>query len=127
MRPIKLTKQTAVKLIRRVCPVPVSAIVGPGGDGTVARFTVSVGSGDLRIVCENDWFDRNGCIRLTVSDAFGGGCMVMYFDPKTLERNFLEEDRIKRKETVEERRNWVAEIGPDKAHELVDQYWEESC
>ncbi len=122
MKPIKLTKQTAVKLIRRVCPVPASTIIGPEGDGSAVRFTAPIGSIGLEIVCENDWFDRNGYIKLTISDTCDGGCMVMYFDPETLVRDFREEDRAKTQEIDAARRKWITGLGPKRAHEMVDRY-----
>lgn len=62
-KPVKLTKKTATMLIQRVFPtVPKAIISGPTGDGGAVRFTAETAPAHgLEIVCENDWFNHNGC------------------------------------------------------------------
>lgn len=122
-KPVKLTKKTATMLIRRFFPVSLNLTCQKSEDGGAVRFTASTGPEGLEIVCENDWFNHNGCIRLTISDPSGGSCLTMYFSPNTFERDYSAEEYDKRESAREARETWVAEVGRDMAHKLVDQYW----
>ncbi len=120
---MKLTKKTAVMLIQRVIPLSLKLISGPTGGNGAVRFTALTGPEGLEITCENDWLTHNGCIKLTISDTSGGSCLTMYFSPNTFERNYSEEEFDKKEAAREARERWVAEVGKEQAHKLVDQYW----
>lgn len=122
-KPCKLTRTNAVKLMRRVIPVPVNTIRGGAYKTGAVRYTAPVGSEGLEIKVENDWFTRNGCIKLTISDNSGGNCLTMYFSPNTFERDFSAEEFDKKEAAADARKKWVQEIGPERAHKLVDLYW----
>ncbi len=97
MKTVQLTRETAVKLIQRTISIPEWMIVGPcePGYNDVIFFTAKPGNSlDLKIVCENDGYERNGRIKLTISDRRSEGCIVMYFDPDTLERDLEAEKRL---------------------------------
>lgn len=122
-KPCKLTRTSAVKLMRRVIPVPMNLISGPTGNNGAVIFSAPVGPEGLEIKVENDWFTRNGCIKVTVHDTSGGSCMTMYFSPNTFERDFSAEEFDKKEAAADARKKWVQEIGPEQAHKLVDLYW----
>ena len=122
-KPCKLTRTSAVKLMRRVIPVPMNLINGPTGNNGTVIFTAPVGPEGLEIKVENDWFTRNGCINLTISDTSGGSCLTMYFSPNTFERDYSAEEFDKKEAAADARKKWVQEIGPEQAHKLIDQYW----
>ncbi len=94
MKATQLTKETAVKLIQRTIPVPEWTISGPNKDGERRYFYTSVApSFDLEVVCEED---QSGCFKLTLSDRHDSeSCIVMYFDPDTLERDWEAEQRAR--------------------------------
>lgn len=123
MKPVKLTKKTAVMLIQRVIPMSPKLISGGAGNNGAVRFTAPVGPEGLEITCENDWFTHNGCIGVTISDTSGGAHMTMYFSPNTFERDFSAENFDKKEAAREAREKWVQEIGREQAHKLVDLYW----
>ena len=91
-KPCKLTKKTALTLIQRVIPMSPKLISGPTGNNGAVIFSAPVGPEGLEIKVENDWFTRNGCIKLTISDNSGGNCLTMYFSPNTFERDFSAEE-----------------------------------
>lgn len=63
---VKLTKRTAWELISRIFPrLNISKDTTPPD---VVIFRASTGPAGLEIRCENDWFNHNGRIRLTLSD-----------------------------------------------------------
>lgn len=123
MKPVKLTKKTAVMLIQRVIPLSPKLISGGAGNNGAVRYSAPVGPEGLEIKVENDWFTRNGCIKLTISDNSGGNCLTMYFSPNTFERDFSAEEFDKKEAAADARKKWVQEIGPERAHKLVDLYW----
>lgn len=123
MKPCKLTRTNAVKLMRRVIPVPVNLISGGAYETGAIRYTAPVGPEGLEMACENDWFTHNGCIKLTISDKSGGSCLTMYFSPNTFQRDYSAEDFDKKEAAADARKKWVQEIGPEQAHKLVDLYW----
>lgn len=47
----------------------------------------------LILVCENDWKDGCGKIRLSICDGATDQCIVQYYDPDTLARDFEMEAR----------------------------------
>ena len=122
-KPCKLTKKTATMLIQRVIPMSPKLISGPTGNNGAVIFTAPVGPEGLEIKVENDWFTRNGCIKLTISDNSGGNCLTMYFSPNTFERDFSAEEFDKKEAAADARTKRVQEIGPERAHKLVDLYW----
>jgi len=123
-KPVKLTKKTATTLIQRVFgTIPKAVISGPKGDGEAVIFTALTGPQGLEVKAENDWYNHNGCIRLTVSDSSGGSCLTMYFSPNTFERDYSAEEFDKKEAAREARERWVAEVGREQAHKLVDLYW----
>lgn len=122
-KPCKLTRTSAVKLMRRVIPVPMNLINGPTGNNGTVIFTAPVGPEGLEIKVENDWFTRNGCINLTISDTSGGSCLTMYFSPNTFERDYSAEEFDKKEAAADARKKWVQKVGREQAHKLVDLYW----
>lgn len=123
LKPVKLTKKTAVMLIQQVIPLSPKLISGGAGNNGAVRYSAPVGSEGLEIICENDWFTHNGCIKLTIHDTSGGSCLTMYFRPNTFQRDFSAEEFDKKEVAADARKQWVQEIGPEQAHKLVDQYW----
>lgn len=96
-KPCKLTRTNAVKLMSRVVPVPASAVIGPTGNNGAVIFTAQLGLEGLKVKVENDWYDNNSCIKLTIHDTWGGSCLIMYFNPSTFQRDFSAEELEKRK------------------------------
>ena len=95
----------------------------PTGNNGAVIFSAPVGPEGLEIKVENDWFTRNGCIKVTVHDTSGGSCMTMYFSPNTFERDFSAEEFDKKEAAADARKKWVQEVGREQAHKLVDLYW----
>ena len=89
----------------------------------VAIFTASTGPEGLEIRCENDWFNHNGRIKLTISNVDGGTPIVRYYHPDTLNRDHVAEDAEKEADAKQARKEWVWAMGKEMAHKLVDQYW----
>ena len=62
---VKLTKRKAWELISRIHPrLNIKQEVTPPD---VAIFKASTGPEGLEIRCENDWFNHNGRIKLTIA------------------------------------------------------------
>ena len=122
-KPCKLTRTNALKLMRRVIPVPVNTISGGQYESGAVRYTAPVGPEGLEIQVENDWFTHNGCIKVTVHDTSGGSCLTMYFSPNTFERDYSAEQFDKKEAAADARKKWVQEVGREQAHKLVDLYW----
>ena len=121
MSTIKLTKRTAYELISRI-----STGRNIKKDDTapdVEIYRASTGPSGLEITCENDWFDRNGFIKLTISD--GENRIIHYYSPNTLERDYVAEQAYKDDLERDRRVSWVRNVGKERAHKLVDRYWEE--
>ena len=119
-KPVKLTQKTALKLIRQISSgLKVKKEAMPPD---IAIFRAELGV--LEIRCENDWFNNNGLIKLTIYDHLGGNFIRMYFHPETLNRDFVAEQSDKADDRREARRDWVQMIGREQAHKLVDQCWE---
>lgn len=118
---VKLTKKTAKQLIDRVCPRLniVKEITPPD----VAIYTTRTGPEGLEIRCENDWYDLNGRLKLTISD--GGSCITQYYYPDTLNSDFETEQAERSAAAGQARREWVGIVGLNLAHEMIDEYWEE--
>lgn len=117
---IKLSRKTAVSLIRSVIPMPVSAIKKEMCSYGLITYTARTGA--LDITCSNDWFSGNGRIELTISDRLGGGSIIMYFRPDTLSRDHEAEDAEEAERRRIDRERWAGEVGREQAHKLVDQY-----
>ncbi len=118
---LKLTKKTASELIGQICPR-----LNINKDNTppeVAIFRATTGPKGLEIKCENDWYNHDGRIKLTICD--GTTWIIRYYHPETLERDFAAEDAEKEDADKESRVRWVFDIGQEMAHKMVDQYWEE--
>ena len=90
----------------------------------VAIFKASTGPEGLEIRCENDWFNHNGRIKLTIANVDGGTPIVRYYHPDTLNRDYVAEDAEKEDEAKQARKEWVQALGLELAHKLIDQYWE---
>lgn len=90
----------------------------------MAIFKASTGPEGLEIRCENDWFNHNGRIKLTIANVDGGTPIVRYYHPDTLNRDYVAEQAEKEDEAKQARKDWVQTLGPELAHKLVDQYWE---
>ena len=119
---IRLTRKTAVELICSVLPVPKSSI--QGGEVTSGVYIYEAAAGSFDVSCACDRCASNGLIRLTVHDRLGGSSIRMYFNPNTLERDFVAEEAYKADERREERIRWAQDVGRELAHRLVDQYCE---
>lgn len=118
---IKLTRKTAVNLIRSA--VPVTANLIEGGAHPDGAVIYSAHTDWLDVTCSNDWHEHNGRIRLVVADTLGGGSVCMYFDPDTLSRDYGAEAAERDDARREDREKWVQQIGRERAHKLVDEYW----
>lgn len=117
---VKLTKRTAWELISRICPrLNISKDTTPPD---VAIFRASTGPAGLEIRCENDWFNHNGRIRLTLSD--GENQIIQYYHPRHPEPGLCGGAGRKRRirKRIPERLGSVNGLG--MAHKLVDRYWE---
>lgn len=121
-RNIKLTRKTAVGLIRSV--VPVSPKVIEGGEQAPGVVIYTVQTGELDITCSNDWYTCNGRIQLTVMDRMGMGHITMYFHPETLNRDFGAEEADRQDDRREARIAWAQSVGRERAHKFVDPYLE---
>lgn len=67
---VKLTKRVAWELISRIHPrLNIQKEITPPD---VAIFKASTGPEGLEIRCENDWFNHNGRIKLTIGNVDGG-------------------------------------------------------
>lgn len=118
---VKLTNRTAWELISRICTLKITK------DDTaphVAIFRARTGRDGLAITCENDWYDHNGRIKLTIHDALCGRSIIRYYHPDTLERDYASEDAEKEAEREEMRREWVQSVGLEKAIKMVERYWD---
>ena len=117
---VKLTKRKAWELISRIHPrLNIKQEATPSD---VAIFKASTGPEGREIRCENDWFNHNGRIRLTLSD--GENQIIQYYHPDTLNRDYVAEQAEKEAEAKQARKEWVRAMGKVMAHRLVDQYWE---
>ena len=87
-----LTPGTVRKLMKRLFPrakLEKSRWMVPGTDIYGGR----TGPEGLILICENDWADGCGRIKLTIKDGTGSGTITQYFRPDTLERDFEMEAR----------------------------------
>ena len=117
-----LTKRVAWELISRIhTELNIKKEVTPSD---VAIYKATTGPEGLEIRCENDWFNRNGRIKLTISDVEGGTPIIRYYHPDTLNRDYVAEQAEKEAEAKAARMEWVQMMGPELAHKLVDQYME---
>lgn len=118
---VKLTKRKAWELISRIHPrLNIKQETTPPD---VAIFKASTGPEGLEIRCENDWFNHNGRIKLTISNVDGGTPIVRYYHLDTLNRDYVAEQAEKEDEAKQARKEWVWAMGKEMAHKLVDQYW----
>ena len=73
---VKLTKRKAWELISRIHPrLNIRQEATPPD---VAIFKASTGPEGLEIRCENDWFNHNGRIKLTIANVDGGSPIIRY-------------------------------------------------
>ena len=122
MSTIKLTKRTAYELISRISTGRnIKKDDTSPTSPTVEIYRASTGPSGLEITCENDWYDYNGLIKLTISD--GENQIVHYYSPTTLERERAEEQEYKNELERERRVEWVSCVGREQAHKMVDRYW----
>lgn len=119
---VKLTSRTAWELISRVCAG--LNVIKDDTDHHVAIFRATTGSCGLLITCENDWYDHNGRIKLTIHDDSTGRSIIRYYHPDTMERDYDLEDAEKEAEREEVRREWVRWVGLEKAIKMVERYWD---
>lgn len=86
---VKLTKRVAWELISRIHPrLNIQKEITPPD---VAIFKASTGPEGLEIRCENDWFNHNGRIKLTIGNVDGGTPIIRYYHPDTLNRDYVAE------------------------------------
>lgn len=87
-----LTPRMVRKLTKRMFPrvkLAISSNLLPGVD----IYGGKTGPEGLILVCENDWKDGCGRIRLSICDGASDHRMVQYYDPDTLVRDFEMEAR----------------------------------
>ena len=87
-----LTPRMVRKLTKRMFPrvkLTISSNMLPGVDIYIGR----TGPEGLILICENDWADGCGRIKLTIKDGTGSGTITQYFRPDTLARDFELEAR----------------------------------
>lgn len=87
-----LTPRTVRKLMKRLFPrtrLERSRWMVPGTD----IYGGKTGPEGLILICENDWADGCGRIKLTIKDGTGSGTITQYFRPDTLARDFEMEAR----------------------------------
>lgn len=90
---VKLTKRKAWELISRIHPrLNIKQEATPPD---VAIFKASTGPEGLEIRCENDWFNHNGRIKLTIGNVDGGTPIIRYYHPDTLNRDYVAEQAEK--------------------------------
>lgn len=119
---VKLSRKTAVGLIRSVFPVSPKVI--EGGEQASGTVIYTAQTGALDITCSNDWYTCNGRIQLIIADRMGGGSVRMYFHPETLNRDFGAEEADRQDDRREARIAWAQSVGRERAHKFVDQYLE---
>lgn len=92
---IRLTKTVAKKLIDRIAR---GAEIEDKSNRAVGAdiFEAWVDTLDLVVKCENDWYTQSGRINLIISDRWGGGSIVMCFDPDTMDRDLEAEDKLRK-------------------------------
>lgn len=92
---IRLTKTVAKKLIGRIAR---GAEVEDKSNRDVGAdiFEAWVDTLDLVVKCENDWYTQSGRINLIISDRWGGGSIVMCFDPDTMDRDLEAEYKLRK-------------------------------
>lgn len=118
---VKLTKQTAKTLIQRETGLSAARMEQTKIPGSIVAYEMIVGT--LTVKVENDWFNLNGRIKLTITDGAGGNIIKMYFHPETLNRDFVAEDADKRDEEAESRMTWLQLHGPEYCHKAIDRMW----
>ena len=102
---VKLTKRKAWELISRIQPrLNIKQEATPSD---VAIFKASTGPEGLEIRCENDWFNHNGRIKLTIGNVDGGTPIIRYYYPDTLNRDYVAEQAEKEAEAKQARKEWV--------------------
>ena len=102
---VKLTKRKAWELISRIQPrLNIKQEATPPD---VAIFKASTGPEGLEIRCENDWFNHNGRIKLTIGNVDGGTPIIRYYYPDTLNRDYVAEQAEKEAEAKQARKEWV--------------------
>lgn len=116
-----LDKAAAEEILRRYVG-PRLRVVGATTTSDAAIFLAKTGC--LEIRCENDWYERNGRLKVTMQDPLGGSALRMYFHPGSLERDYEAEAAKKLEAVQHDRREWVLTQGPDYCHKLVDELWE---
>lgn len=92
---VRLTKTAAKKLIGRIAR---GAEVEDKSNRDVGAdiFEAWVDTLDLVVKCENDWYTQSGRINLIISDRWGGGSIVMCFDPDTMDRDLEAEYKLRK-------------------------------
>ena len=92
---VRLTKTAAKKIISRIAR---SAEVEDKCNRDVGAdsFEAWVETLDLVVKCENGWYTQSGRINLIISDRWGGGSIVMCFDPDTMDRDLEAEYKLRK-------------------------------
>lgn len=117
---VRLNKDIAKTLIDRIFPG--LKIVKDSTPSDVAIFRARTGPDGLEIRCENDWFDLNGRIGVTIHDGIGSNSIKMFFFSKTLERDFETEDAYKKRTRMEQIEKWAGDVGAEKARKMIDEF-----
>lgn len=117
---VSLDKATAEKIIHQYISPHLTVEAFILGGITIYKAA----AGCLDVLCENDWSDRNGRLRVTIFDPLSGNFLWMYFHPENLERDYETEEAKKLETAQHDRREWVLTQGPAHCHKLVDKLWE---
>lgn len=118
---VSLDKAAAEEILRRYVG-PNLSVVGATTTSAAAIFMAKTGC--LEVRCENDWYEQNGRLKVTMQDPLGGSALRMYFHPETLERDYKTEEAKKLETVQNDRREWVLTQGPTHCHQMVDRLWE---
>lgn len=121
-KPVKLSLMTAKKLVRQELGLAAYNLKATEVSKQAPIFYMEQGS--LQIKVENDWFSRNGRIRLSVVDPLGSS-FYMYYDPLSLTRDFDTEWAEKIQEQREQLETWVYEQGPEVCMDQIRRIWNE--
>ena len=83
---MKLTNETAKKVIRKVLPY---------GKVVTRRSGISYmcSCGMITVYCDSDWFTRNGKIYVRVRVPMVMESLTLFFDPETRKRDYDAEDK----------------------------------
>lgn len=91
-KPFQLKRKTVVRLVKREFGIENFKLDRIMTDGTIYIFKAQLGR--FSVTIENDWYDNNGCINMTISPGNGEGIFLCY-DPWTLKENTAAAARLR--------------------------------